>query len=69
MTLRETFAQRVKEWRGKRGLTMKSMGGRLSPPVTAPYIAAVESGKDNPTLDQVERIAGALNVDPRKLLR
>lgn len=67
--LRQIFAARVRENRHKRNLSMRAFGRRFDPPVSGPYICAMEHGEHNPTLDQVEKVAAALNVDARKLLR
>jgi transcriptional regulator with XRE-family HTH domain len=67
--LRELFASRVKEWRAARNLSQRAFGRRFTPPVSAPFICAMEKGDYNPTLEQVEKVARALNVDPKRLLR
>lgn len=69
MTLRETFAARVREHRLRRELTVRALGRRFDPPVSGPYICKVERGATNPTLEHVEKAARALNVDPKRLLR
>ena len=67
--LRETFAARVREHRHKRRLSMRAFGRRFDPPVSGPFISAMEHGEHNPTLEQVEKVARALNVNPQALLR
>lgn len=67
--LREIFASRVRHFRALRRISQRAFGQRFNPPVSAPYICAMEKGEHNPTLDQVEKVAKALNVDPKKLLR
>lgn len=69
MSLRETFANRVREWRQRRSLTFRAFGRRFDPPVSGVHAFNLESGGYNPTLEQVEKVARALNVDPKRLLR
>lgn len=68
MNLRETFASRVREWRHRRSLTFRAFGRRFDPPVSGVHAFNLESGEYNPTLEHVEKVARALNVDPTELL-
>ena len=69
MSLRETFANRVREWRHRRSLSFRAFGKRFDPPVSGVHAFNLESGDYNPTLEQVEKVARALNVDPKRLLK
>ena len=68
MTLRETFGKRFAEIRKRKGWSMADTGKRFDPPVSPTYIFQLEHGIDNPTLDQVERVAAVFGVRPQRLL-
>jgi transcriptional regulator with XRE-family HTH domain len=64
-SLQERFAQRVRELRLSRGLTQEDLASLAN--MDFKYISAVEAGKSNITLRNVERIATALGVPAHKL--
>lgn len=59
------LSQNMKIHRKKEGLSQAALAERAG---TAPnYIALIEVGKNFPSLQMLEKIAGALNVDPLDL--
>jgi transcriptional regulator with XRE-family HTH domain len=60
-------AGQVREIRKARHLSQRQLAGRMSVPRT--YISKIENGKAIPTLRSLERLAMALEVDVRKLVR
>jgi transcriptional regulator with XRE-family HTH domain len=57
----------VKETRRARHLSQRQLAGRMQVPRT--YISKIENGKAIPTLSSLARLADALGVDVRKLVR
>jgi transcriptional regulator with XRE-family HTH domain len=57
----------VKETRRARHLSQRQLAGRMQVPRT--YISKIENGKAIPTLSSLQRLAAALGVDVRKLVR
>ena len=57
----------VKETRRARHLSQRQLAGRMQVPRT--YISKIENGKAIPTLGSLERLAAALGVDVRQLVR
>lgn len=66
MTLREVFGRNVRSARIERGWTQEQLAFEAN--VKRAYVSEIESGKRNPSLDVVEKIANALGVSPSKLL-
>jgi DNA-binding XRE family transcriptional regulator len=60
------FCRLVKEQRKKIGLTQVQMAERLG--VTQPSYAAIEAGKCEPGLNQILRLAQALNISAQELI-
>ena len=60
-------AGQVKEIRRARHLSQRQLAGRMQVPRT--YISKIENGKAIPTLGSLERLAAALGVDVRQLVR
>jgi transcriptional regulator with XRE-family HTH domain len=60
-------AGQVREIRRARHLSQRQLAGRMQVPRT--YISKIENGKAIPTLGSLERIALALEVDVRQLVR
>jgi transcriptional regulator with XRE-family HTH domain len=60
-------AGQVKEIRRARHLSQRQLAGRMQVPRT--YISKIENGKAIPTLGSLERLADALGVDVRQLVR
>ena len=57
----------VKEIRRARHLSQRNLAGRMQVPRT--YISKIENGKAIPTLSSLERLANALGVHVRQLVR
>jgi len=60
-------ASQVKEIRRARHLSQRQLAGRMQVPRT--YISKIENGKAIPTLGSLERLAAALGVNVRQLVR
>src|ERR1035437_3231502 len=60
-------AGQMKEIRRARHLSQRQLAGRMQVPRT--YISKIENGKAIPTLSSLERLAAALGVDVRQLIR
>jgi transcriptional regulator with XRE-family HTH domain len=60
-------ASQVKEIRRARHLSQRQLAGRMQVPRT--YISKIENGKAIPTLSSLERLAAALGVHIRQLVR
>ena len=60
---------RIRDVRREKGLTLAEVGQRCSPPTTAQTIGRLETGMRNLSLDWMNRIAAALEVEPQLLLR
>lgn len=64
-TFRKRFGQRVKHLRQQRKLTQIELADALG--FSRSYLAEVETGKRNPSLDNVKAIADGLRVSMSKL--
>jgi len=60
-------AGQVRELRRARHLSQRQLAGRMQVPCT--YISKIENGKAIPTLGSLERLAVALGVEVRQLVR
>lgn len=60
-------AAQVREMRRARHLSQRQLAGRMEVPRT--YISKIENGKAIPTLGSLERLAAALGVEVRQLVR
>lgn len=60
-------ATQVRELRRARHLSQRQLAGRMQVPRT--YISKIENGKAIPTLGSLERLATALGVEMRQLVR
>jgi len=60
-------AGQVREMRRIRHLSQRQLAGRMQVPRT--YISKIENGKAIPTLGSLERLATALGVEVRQLVR
>jgi transcriptional regulator with XRE-family HTH domain len=64
--LHKRFVANVKRRRMTLGMTQEQVADRLG--IKQPSYAAIESGRCNPGLDVVERVAEALDCDAEELL-
>lgn len=60
------FCRLVKEQRQKLGLTQAQMAERLG--VSRPVYTQIETGRYEPGLNQIIRIAAALRITPQELI-
>jgi len=60
-------AAQVKDIRRARHMSQRQLAGRMQVPRT--YISKIENGKAIPTLGSLQRLADALGVDMRQLIR
>jgi transcriptional regulator with XRE-family HTH domain len=60
-------ARQVREMRRARHLSQRQLAGRMQVPRT--YISKIENGKAIPTLGSLERLATALGIEVRQLVR
>jgi transcriptional regulator with XRE-family HTH domain len=67
MQLRQLFIVNMKKFRKKEGLSQASLAERCG--AAANYIGQIEMGRKFPSVEMVERIAGALRVEPYLLFR
>jgi transcriptional regulator with XRE-family HTH domain len=61
------FGDRVRARRQRLGLSQEALALRAS--INRTYIASLEAGRRNPSLDLMARLAGALGVDLSVLVR
>lgn len=66
-SLRQILAANIRALRSSSGLSQEELASQVG--VHRTYMGAVERGERNITLSTLERIAGALNVDPVCLLQ
>lgn len=65
-SLRKTLGANVRTERKRRALTQEELAEQLG--ITPRYLAAIERGERNLTLDSIEALAAQLGVDPHSLL-
>lgn len=67
MTARSTFAKRLREIRLEKGISQEKLAELSN--LHRTYVSSVERCERNITVDNMERLATALDVDLRELLR
>jgi transcriptional regulator with XRE-family HTH domain len=67
VNIRKVLARNLKERRLKLGLSQEALGFKCKMPDV--YISKIERGILNVGIDNLERLAKALKVDPEALLR
>lgn len=65
-SLRKTLGANVRTERHRHDLTQEELAEQLG--ITPRYLAAIERGERNLTLDSIEALAAQLGVDPHSLL-
>lgn len=60
--------QNIMRLRERRGLSRPQLGARLNPPTSGQQIEKLEKGQRALTVDWIERLASALDVDPAALV-
>ena len=63
--VKSLFGKKIREYRKKRNLTQASLAEIVN--VDDKHISCIESGKNFPSPDLLERLASALNVEPKDL--
>lgn len=66
MILRGVVARNVRSLRERAGLSQEELAHIARLHTT--YLSGIENGRRNPTLDVIERVASALNVEASALL-
>jgi len=67
MRLREVFARNLRRLRGARNWSQEELADRAG--IDRTYISSLERCVYSASLDKIEKIAGALGVDPAAMLR
>lgn len=67
MGIRKRLAMNVRRLRKEKGLSQEALGHEAD--VDRTYVSGIERCVRNPTIDIIERIAKALDVDEAELLR
>lgn len=67
MAIRKRLAMNVRRLRKERGLSQEALGHEAD--VDRTYVSGIERCVRNPTIDIIERIARALDVDEAELFR
>ena len=65
--VRSGFGHRLRELRHERGLSQEALGQAAG--LDRTYVSQVEAGRRNVTLITIHKLATALGVEPRDLLR
>ena len=60
---------RIRDIRRQKGMTLADLAAACQPPTTAQTIGRLETGMRNLSIKWMDRIAGALGVDPEALVR
>jgi transcriptional regulator with XRE-family HTH domain len=64
---KELFGQRLRELRQLRGLSQEELAAEAG--LDRTYISSCERGKRNVSLENIYRLAAALDVEPHELLK
>lgn len=65
LDIKNLFGKKVKEYRKKLGLTQSQLAEIVN--VDGKHISCIESGKNFPSPDLIERIAVGLTIEPKDL--
>ncbi|MBS4760030.1 MAG: helix-turn-helix transcriptional regulator [Clostridium sp.] len=65
MNLKVLFGRKIKEYRKKKNITQAQLAELVN--VDDKHISCIESGKNFPSPDLIERLANALDVEPKDL--
>jgi transcriptional regulator with XRE-family HTH domain len=63
---RLAVGERVRELRAATGISQEQLAHKVE--MSRRYLSGIERGEANPTLDQLERLASGLGVQPSALL-
>ncbi|KUJ51743.1 helix-turn-helix domain-containing protein [Chryseobacterium sp. JAH] len=64
----KSVGKRIKEMRESKGLSQVDLVGRMSGEIDPTNISRIESGRTNPTVYTIFRIAEALDVPAKEIL-
>lgn len=65
MNIKVLFGRKIREYRKKRNMTQAQLAEIVC--VDDKHISCIESGKNFPSPDLIERLSNALNVEPKDL--
>lgn len=65
MNIKQLFGKKIKEYRKKKNLTQAQLAELVN--VDDKHISCIESGKNFPSADLIERLALSLEVEPKDL--
>ncbi len=65
-SLRKRFGDRIRELRRRKGLSLEALGEQAK--LNDKFIQAVETARQAPTIDTIEKLARGLDVPLRELL-
>ena len=65
MDKKAALGARIKALRKQRGWSQEQLAERVG--ISTQYVSNIERGKENPTLDMLLRLAGALKVSPAEM--
>lgn len=66
MTIRELLGRRLKDFRKRRKLTQEKLAELAS--VDVSYLGNIERGRENPTVETLEKLGSALGVQSYQIL-
>ena len=64
--IQKVIGRNVKDMRNHLGLTQQVLAEKSD--ISIPFLAQIESGTRNPSLDVIEKLASALDIKPYQLL-
>ena len=65
MNIKSLFGRKVKEYRKSKNLTQAQLAEQVN--VDDKHISCIEGGKNFPSADLIERLATALEIEPKDL--
>ena len=65
MNIKNLFGRKIKEYRKRKSLTQAQLAELVN--VDDKHISCIESGKNFPSADLIERLATSLEVEPKDL--
>lgn len=66
LSLNKQVGQRIKKKRIEKGITQQELGDRLG--YNKSYVSRLETGRMKISLDKIESISNALDIDSKQLL-
>jgi transcriptional regulator with XRE-family HTH domain len=62
-----TTGQKIKDARKAQGMSAEELAAKCKPPMSAAHVYNIESGKFQPRIDTLQKIAKALGLDWKTL--